>query len=931
MQAPAFAFVKSVITISGQARSVSGGRVGLLERQAQRWRAISSGRLPADRGTFAVRFRAPRRPERIAIRVELLSGKRVLASSRAAKIFVELRPLVIPARAVVSAPPPGGAGRVVLHARLPGPGHAGRAAGASSCPTLPSPPQLGQVTTTGYSAAAPYGSLTKINFISVQPPCKITLQTGPATLPQLVGNSGASISYSSLRDVSTGRAASAGTSFKRSLGKAVSCSRGGSASLSGSLSFGITPTLHASFSLFGGLSSASFSVTGSATASLSADVQASVGCSLKNFRLLPPFNIATFQGTIGGWPIVVTLRGFVDANASLSASAHATAGISASESVTGGVGYGKPTGPCAGRGIAGFYPIYCGPTSNPFTFTSPTVSANASATATITPALQALLYGAVGPQVSLTTGLDFNADTTKNPWWKLTAPLNIDGSLVAPILGLSTGSLTLHHSSFTLKTAGGLFNGSTTVNVTNPGNQTGTVGQPVSLQIQASGTDGGALTYNATGLPPGLSINSGAGLISGTPTAGGAYTSSVTAADATGATGTARFSWTIASATNAAVDVATTGDSACALLSTGRVYCWGANTQGALGSGSPTSTAPHQGCGGSYQEVCIAAPQLVSNITNATQISAGDAVCALLADGHIMCWGDNSAGELGDGSVNGPESCFGSSACSTVPVEVAGISNAVQLSVNGATACALLAGGQVDCWGSNEFGQLGQGTSSGPTTCSNGEACSATPVQVLSRVIQVAAGNNTNCAILTGGTVDCWGDNSSGELGNGVPYDGSGSSPCYNGSVCSYSPVAVSGISGAIQIASDGNGDCALLSGGHLECWGANEYGELGIGTNQGPDSCYNNSACSLMPVALSSLTNVTAITAAAQNLCAVTQDGSTYCWGRNYFGEIGNDSTDDVYSPAQVKRADSGHGRRRRRKERVRSVVRGASRLLGR
>jgi Putative Ig domain len=558
VKAPGTVFVSSSVRVSGRAvRVPQAARAVLMAREQGPWRRVAHASLvrrPA--GTFALTFRAPERRGALAIRVQITKGSVVVVSSPARRLQVEPRPLVIPASDVTSVPAPGGAGVVVLHARLPG-AHAGSARAASNCPTLPGTPAVGQVTAVGYSPATPYGSLTKINLVSIQPPCKITLQTVPATLEELVGNSGASINYASLRDVTTGAAASAGTSFTRPLGKALTCSGGGSASLAGSLSFGVTPSLHASFSLFGGLSSASFSVTGSASASLSADVQDSAGCELNNFQLIAPFDIATFEGTIGDWPIVVTLRGLVAANASLSASAQTTTGIIAKESVTGGVGYGKPVGNCAGHAIDGFYPIYCGPTSNPFTVTPPTVSATASATATITPTLQALLYGAAGPQVSLTTGLDFSADTTKNPWWTLTAPLDIEGSLVAPILDLSTGDVLHHQSSFAVANAGGPFGGQTNpdiVSLSNPGNQNTTAGWATDLQVKASDSASVPITYSAQGLPSGLAIDTNTGEITGAASSPGQSTVAVTAVDTTGSRQTVTFDWAVSTYPGATPD-----------------------------------------------------------------------------------------------------------------------------------------------------------------------------------------------------------------------------------------------------------------------------------------------------------------------------------------------------------------------------------------
>jgi alpha-tubulin suppressor-like RCC1 family protein len=821
VKAPGTVFIISSVRVTGRAVTVPpAARAVLMAREQGRWRRVAQASLvgrPA--GAFALTFRAPKRRGALAIRIEITKGSVVIVSSPSKRVQVEPRPLVIPVADVTSVPAPGGAGVVVLHARLPG-AHAGSARAASSCPTLPGTPAVGQVTAVGYSPATPYGSLTKINLVSIQPPCKITLQTVPATLEELVANSGASINYASLRDVTTGKAASAGTSFTRPLGKAVTCSGGGSASLSGSLSFGITPSLHASFSLLGGLSSASFSVTGSATASLSANIHAATGCSLNNVQLVAPFDIATFEGSIGGWPIVVTLRGLVNANASLSAGARTTTGITAKESVTGGVGYGKPTGSCAGHAIGAFYPIYCGPTSNPFTFTPPTVTATANATATISPTLQALLYGAAGPQVSLTTGLDFNANTTKNPWWTLTAPFNSDGSLVAPILDLSTGSLTLHHSSFPVANAGGPFNGSPNV--------TGGIG------------------------------------------AGGGVGPGVGTADA----------------------VAGGDEQACALLDAGTVACWGDNMYGELGDG--TSTGPET-CPGGSGDACSTVPVLVNGITTATQISrsANTAHCALLVSGGVDCWGDNSSGELGDGTATGPETCPFGDPCSTTPVSVSGIADATQIATGGLQSCALLADGTVECWGDNEYGELGIGTASGPDSCS-GDPCATTPVAVsgISKATQIAAGGSETCALLVGGTVDCWGDNGEGELGDGTS---TGPETCIQSEPCSTTPVEVNGITDATQISAGTEHACALLSDGGLDCWGDNIYGQLGDGTSTGPAACSNlfsnQDGCSTVPVPVSGITTAMETAADGNTSCAVLSAGMVDCWGENQTGELGTGS----------------------------------------
>ena len=152
---------------------------------------------------------------------------------------------------------------------------------------------------------------------------------------------------------------------------------------------------------------------------------------------------------------------------------------------------------------------------------------------------------------------------------------------------------------------------------------------------------------------------------------------------------------------------------------------------------------------------------------------------------------------------------------SSTPVEVSGLSGAMAISVGDESACALLSGGTVECWGDNSNGKLGNGTTTN----------SLTPVAVtgLSGATVISVGEDSVCALLSGSTIECWGDNEYGQLGNGTTTT--------NACECSTTPVAVSGLSGATAISAGDNSACALLSGGTVECWGGNSYGELGNGT----------------------------------------------------------------------------------------------------
>jgi alpha-tubulin suppressor-like RCC1 family protein len=302
-----------------------------------------------------------------------------------------------------------------------------------------------------------------------------------------------------------------------------------------------------------------------------------------------------------------------------------------------------------------------------------------------------------------------------------------------------------------------------------------------------------------------------------------------------------------------AIQLAAGGDDSCVVLPTGHIDCWGWNGFGQLGDGTEENGPEEKG----------SPPVEVEGVSDATQVAVGDHSCAVLSTGHIDCWGENYHGELGDGKKER----------SLVPVEVRGISNAVQVTVGGEGSCAMLSDDHVDCWGEGEYGQLGDGTT----------ADSLVPVEVrgVSNAIQVSGGETYSCALLSSGHLDCWGADYYGQLGNGAQANSS-------------TPVEVRGISNATQVAA-GEGvrehACALLSSGHVDCWGRNESGQFGNGTT----------GSSSTPVEVQGIANANEVTSGRHDSCALLSSGHVDCWGGNEVGQLGNGTMGDSNVPVQV------------------------------
>jgi alpha-tubulin suppressor-like RCC1 family protein len=268
--------------------------------------------------------------------------------------------------------------------------------------------------------------------------------------------------------------------------------------------------------------------------------------------------------------------------------------------------------------------------------------------------------------------------------------------------------------------------------------------------------------------------------------------------------------------------------------------------------------------------IAVAAASLTScALTAVVQITAGPGHTCAVTGGTAHCWGANGSGQLGDGTTDQR----------TTPTPVSGLSGATAITASGMFAgshtCALLSGGTARCWGANFAGQVGDGTT--------GQRTTPTPVTGLSGATAITAGITHSCALLGDGTARCWGDNGSGQLGDGTTGQRT-------------TPTPVTGLSGVTAITASAGFTCALVGDGTARCWGANYAGQLGLADTsilQTPHAA---------PVA--GISGATAITVGGGHTCALLQDRTARCWGYNFAGQLGNDTTTDSYVPVQVKSA---------------------------
>ncbi|RKG88264.1 RTX toxin [Corallococcus sp. CA049B] len=253
-----------------------------------------------------------------------------------------------------------------------------------------------------------------------------------------------------------------------------------------------------------------------------------------------------------------------------------------------------------------------------------------------------------------------------------------------------------------------------------------------------------------------------------------------------------------------ATRIAVGAEHSCAVMATGKVRCWGRNQYGQLGYGNTNNI-------GDDEQPWSAGDVNLGNVTATDVVAGGNHTCALLSNDKMLCWGFNNYGQLGQIHFND----IGDNELpnSQTPFEPAGPVS--QISAGGTHTCALLKTGTVRCWGLNSSGQLGTGQALNYSLLRDSGS-----IDLGTSALQISTGSNHTCALLSTGSVRCWGANASGQLGYGNTALRSTPGPA----------VDLDGATAYQVTASSGAHTCALLSTGKARCWGQGNFGQLGYG-----------------------------------------------------------------------------------------------------
>lgn len=305
------------------------------------------------------------------------------------------------------------------------------------------------------------------------------------------------------------------------------------------------------------------------------------------------------------------------------------------------------------------------------------------------------------------------------------------------------------------------------------------------------------------------------------------------------------------------IDISAGENHTCILKSNGEAFCWGDNSVGQLGNGSTESSL---------------IPVAVSGDLRLTSISVGwDHTCGVTVDNDAYCWGRGRYGRLGNGTSEN----------SMIPTAVSGGLSIELVNSGLAHTCGITTEGDAFCWGRGEDGILGNNSiesSLVPAPVSGGLTFSS-----------INAGSATTCGITTNGDAYCWGASDFGSLlGQGDDDRDRKIAPGLVAGEFNFKPNSISvGLDHA----------CAISTANEAVCWGRGRYGKLGIGSGDGLGVIENLRT----PREVKGDISFASITTGVFQTCGIATDGKGYCWGRNGSGQLGDGTTTMRVEPSAV------------------------------
>ena len=303
---------------------------------------------------------------------------------------------------------------------------------------------------------------------------------------------------------------------------------------------------------------------------------------------------------------------------------------------------------------------------------------------------------------------------------------------------------------------------------------------------------------------------------------------------------------------------------ACALMESGNIYCWGSGYYGKMGNGEPWND--------DYVNTEMRQVLLPEGQGGQTVSISGGHICTILDNGDVYCWGRGNQGQLG----------YGGTSNRNIPTKVnlPGQRSAIAISTGTFMTCAITTDGMGYCWGENDEGQLGNGTTNSRRM---------TPAEVLFpsgyTPVSISAGDDFACALMDNRKVMCWGENNDGRLGQGPLGTDDETTPVW---------VIMENSETAHFLDIGTKSACMILDSGETKCWGTNEEGQIGQGDT---DIDYYST-----PTEVNGSYDFVALSINSDTICAITSNAEGYCWGDNEAGQTGRGSIDtDEPTPSEI------------------------------